>query len=120
MKPLMTLAIIAACSLSAAPLAAQQTQQPARPSMTRGAHARTYKREVPDSLVSKVKISEDSARAIALRHVPGGRVQALELEWENGALLYSWDIKVRGKPGITEVHVSAMDGKVLSTEHEGH
>jgi uncharacterized membrane protein YkoI len=67
-----------------------------------------------------VKISEDSARAIALRQVPGGRVQALELEREDGALLYSWDIKVRGKPGITEIHVSAIDGKVLSTEHEDH
>jgi uncharacterized membrane protein YkoI len=119
MKAMTPLAILAACSL-AAPLAAQQQQQPARPPMARRARARMYKREVPDSLVSKVKISEDSARAIVLREVPGGRVQALELEWENGALIYSWDIKVRGKPGITEVHVSAIDGKVLAAEHEAH
>jgi DNA-binding response OmpR family regulator len=73
-----------------------------------------------DDYLTKVMISEDSARAIVLREVPGGRVQALELEWENGALIYSWDIKVRGKPGITEVHVSAIDGKVLAAEHENH
>jgi uncharacterized membrane protein YkoI len=115
MKRLTTFALVAACSLAAASLSAQQ---PARTPVTRGARARTYKREVPDSLLSQVKISEDSARAIALRQVRGGRVQALELEFEDGALLYSWDIKVPGKPGITEVHVSATDGKVLKVEHE--
>jgi uncharacterized membrane protein YkoI len=120
MKALTTLAILAACSL-AAPLAGQQQQQkPARPPAAHRARARTYKREVPDSLVSKVKISEDSARKIVLREVPGGRIQALELEWENGALIYSWDLKVKGKAGVTEVHISAIDGKVLAAEHEAH
>ena len=88
-------------------------QQPAAP-------APAYKREVPDSLAAKAKISEDSARAIALRRVPGGTIQELELEREGGRLLYSWDIKVAGKPGITEVHVSAITGRILSVEHEGH
>jgi len=117
MRPLITLAIVVACACAAAPLAAQQ---PAQPPVLSRVLAPTYKREVPDSLVRKVKISEDSARAIALRQVPGGTVEALELEWEHGALLYSWDIKVAGKPGITEVHISAIDGKVLAMEHEGH
>ena len=115
MKRLTTFALVAACSLAAASLSAQR---PTSKPVTRGAHARTYKREVPDSLLSRVTISEDSARAIALRQVRGGRVQALELEYEDGVLLYSWDIKVPGKRGITEVHVSAIDGKVLSKEHE--
>jgi len=86
-------------------------QQPAAPA---------YKREVPDSLMAKVKVSEDSARAIALRRVPGGTVQALELEREGGRLIYSWDIKVAGKPGITEVHVSAVSGRILAVEHEAN
>ena len=84
-------------------------QQPAAPA---------YKREVPDSLIAKVRVSEDSARAIALRRVPGGTVQALELEREGGRLIYSWDIKVAGKPGITEVHVNALTGRILAVEHE--
>jgi uncharacterized membrane protein YkoI len=92
-------------------LAGLAAQQPARPA---------YKREVPDSLAAKAKISEDSARAIALRRVPGGSIEALELEREGGRLLYSWDIKVAGKPGITEVHVSATTGRVLSVTHEDH
>ncbi|HKC41902.1 MAG TPA: PepSY domain-containing protein [Gemmatimonadales bacterium] len=90
-------------------LLAALAQQPATPA---------YKRDVPDSLAVKVKVSEDSARAIALRRVPGGMIQALELEREGGALLYSWDIKVAGKPGITEVHVNALTGRILSVEHE--
>lgn len=92
-------------------LLAALAQQPAAPA---------YKREVPDSLIAKVRVSEDSARAIALRRVPGGTIEALELEREGGTLLYSWDIKVRGKPGITEVHVSARTGRILSVEHEAN
>lgn len=109
MKRLTTLTLIAACSLVAASLNAQQTTQQSQSG---------YKREVPDSLVAKAKITEDSARAVALKRVPG-TVQSLELENERGRLIYSWDIKVAGKPGITEVHVSALNGRVLSVAHEG-
>ena len=98
-------------TLTSIALAAVLFQQPAPPA---------YKRDVPDSLAAKVKVSEDSARAIALRRVPGGTIQALELEREGGTLLYSWDIKVAGKPGITEVHVNALTGRILSVEHESH
>ncbi len=35
-----------------------------------------------------------------------------------GRLIYSYDIKVAGKPGIEEVHVDAMTGAVIATEHE--
>jgi len=110
MKHLTTLALFAAGSLAAASLNAQQTMQQPQTG---------YKREVPDSLVAKAKISEDSARVVALKRVPGGTIQALELENEHGRLIYSWDIKVAGKPGITEVHVSALNGRVLRVEHEG-
>ena len=101
MRHLTTLALIAACSLAATSLNAQTG----------------YTREVPDSLAAKAKISEDSARAIALHRIHG-TVQALELEREHGRLLYSWDIKVAGKRGITEVHVDALNGRVLAVEHE--
>ena len=59
-----------------------------------------------------------TARATALRRVPGGRIRAAELERENGRLIYSFDIQVHGKPGIEEVHVAADDGRVLSVHHE--
>lgn len=107
-KVLTTLTILAGLAMPAAVLVAQQPMQQSQTG---------YKREVPDSLVAKAKVSEDSARAIALHRVHG-TVQALELEREHGRLLYSWDIKVAGKAGITEVHVDALNGRVLAVEHE--
>jgi uncharacterized membrane protein YkoI len=83
-------------------------------------HKTTYTREVPDSLVALAKIKEDSARAVALHRVPGGTVQALELEREHGTLIWSFDIKVAGKPGITEVNVNAQDGSIVGVAHEAH
>ena len=115
MKRLITLALVAGCSLAAKPLLAQQPTQPAK-----HAPAHAYKREVPDSLLRHVKITEDSARVLALHRVPGGTIEALELEHENGTLVYSWDVKVPGKAGITEVQISAIDGKVVAVEHENH
>jgi hypothetical protein len=32
--------------------------------------------------------------------------------------MYSHDIKVAGKPGVEEVHVDAVSGKILKHEHE--
>ncbi|MFN2571836.1 MAG: PepSY domain-containing protein [Gemmatimonadales bacterium] len=112
-RTLTTLSLLAGVWL---PLAAQPSNPMQQP--TQQAQG-SYKREVPDSLVAKAKITEDSARAVALKRVPGGTIQGLELENEHGHLIYSWDIKVAGKPGITEVHVSALNGRVLRVEHEG-
>jgi uncharacterized membrane protein YkoI len=80
--------------------------------------ARAYKREVPAALLSQTKISEDSARTVALERVPGSAVKALELEREHGLLIWSFDLTVAGKPGIEEVEVDALTGKVVSVEHE--
>ena len=81
-------------------------QQPPRPS---------YEREIPAALLAQVKIGEDSARALALARIPGG-IEAVELKRESGALVWIWDVKVKGKRGITEVWVNAIDGTVQSHE----
>jgi uncharacterized membrane protein YkoI len=80
----------------------------------------TYRREVPDSLRAQAKVGEDSARGLALARVPGGTVRALELEREHGKLIWSFDIRVVGKPGIIEVNVNALDGSIVGVEHEAH
>ncbi len=64
------------------------------------------------------KISKEAATRAALAVVPGGRVQTAELETEHQRLVWSFDIKVPGKPGIEEVQVSAITGKVVVHEHE--
>jgi uncharacterized membrane protein YkoI len=78
----------------------------------------TYKRDVPDSLVKKAKISEAAAVATAQAKVPKGTIEALELEKENGKLLWSFDFKVPGKTGIDEVNVNAITGKAGKVVHE--
>lgn len=77
-----------------------------------------YKRDVPAKLARQAKISEDSARTIAMSKIPNGTVQALELENEKGKLMYSFELKVAGKDGIEEVNVNALDGSVVAVEHE--
>ena len=77
-----------------------------------------YKKDIPEALAKQAKITEDAAAAAALKRIPQGRIEAVELEKEKGKLLYSYDIKTEGKAGIDEVHVSAVTGKILSVVHE--
>ncbi|MHB1310937.1 MAG: PepSY domain-containing protein [Gemmatimonadaceae bacterium] len=70
------------------------------------------------ALRATAKVSEESARAIALKAVPGATVKEGELEKENGKLIWSFDLKVAGKKGVEEVQVDAITGKVVSREHE--
>lgn len=83
--------------------AAQQTTPP-RPS---------YERDVPAALLAQAKISEDSARVLALAKLPG-TIEAVELLREGGKLVWVWDVHVAGKRGITEVSVNAIDGTVAT------
>src|SRR5262245_37299578 len=77
-----------------------------------------YKKEIPAKLAAQARITEAVAATTALAKVPGGAIRSVELEREKGKLIYSYDIKVAGKPGIEEVHVDAMSGTVTATEHE--
>lgn len=105
MKPV--IALVA----SALPLAAQAPAKQAAP-------AASYKKEIPAKLAAKAKVAETAAAATALAKVPGGKIQGVELEQEDGKLIYSYDIKVAGKAGIEEVHVDALTGAVTGVEHE--
>ncbi len=74
--------------------------------------------EEETGLFAQAAIPADSAVAIAKARVPG-RIAKAELEKEDGALIYSFDIKVAGKDGVTEVHVDAKTGAILKVEGEG-
>jgi uncharacterized membrane protein YkoI len=83
------------------------------------AHAQgAYKREIPDSLAAKTKITEAAAAATAQKRFPKGAIQSVELEREDGHLKYSYDMATPGKPGIDEVDVDALTGKIIAVEHE--
>jgi len=87
--------------------------------VTSGAGAQaTYKRDIPDSLAKQAKVGETVAAATAQRRVPKGTIQGVELERENGKLMFSYDIKTTGKSGIDEVNVDAITGAIVGFEHE--
>ena len=117
-----SLLLTIALGAAAATTAAAQEAKSAAPQRTasaqqRGARRRA-KRETQAQLKAEAKITEEAARATALAQVPGGKVQESELEREGGKLVYSFDIKLAGKPGVEEVLVDAMNGQVVKREHE--
>jgi len=75
------------------------------------------KSKIPAALKKETKISIETARATALKKVPG-EIQEEELEKENGKLVYSFDIRATGQKDITEVQVSAIDGSIVGVEKE--
>jgi hypothetical protein len=107
------LAMVAALLFGVAGIAG--AQRPTRPA---AAQRPSYKREVPAALLRQAKVSEDSALKVASARIRGGQVQALELENENGKLMWSWEFKIAGRPGVFECNVSALDASIIGVEHE--
>ncbi|MDP9279587.1 MAG: PepSY domain-containing protein [Gemmatimonadota bacterium] len=95
----------------------KSTVKPASKTST-AKHRTMRKAESQAALQREAKIPEATARATALAQVPNGTVKSSELEREKGKLIYSYDISVPGKTGIEEIAVNAIDGSVVSHEHE--
>ena len=74
--------------------------------------------ETQAKLQAQAKISRVDAEKTALTKAPGGTIQEGELEMEHGKLVWSFDIATPGSKDITEVHVDALTGAVLSAEKE--
>jgi uncharacterized membrane protein YkoI len=92
--------------------------KPATKSTVAKRHRTVKKVETQAALQKEAKISEETARATALKEVPNGTIKSSELEREKGKLIYSFDISVPGKTGIEEINVNAIDGSVVAREHE--
>ena len=75
-------------------------------------------KEAAPGLAAKAKVSCVDAQKTALARVPNAKVKSAELEEEKGKLIYSFDLKQRGKHGIEEVQVDAVTGQIVSVEHE--
>ena len=70
------------------------------------------------SLESQAKISRADAERTALARVPGGTIKEGGLEKEKGKLVWSFDIAKPGDKNITEIHVDALTGAIVSEEIE--
>ena len=81
----------------------KSTVKPAtQASTTAKRHRKMKKAETQADLQKEAKITEETARATALKEVPNGTVKSSELEREHGKLIYSFDITAPGKTGIDE------------------
>jgi hypothetical protein len=69
-------------------------------------------------LRAQAKVSQDEATATALAKVPQGTIKSVELEQENGKLVWSFDIAKAGTKGVTEIMVDAITGKIVSLKKE--
>jgi len=113
MKLARILTLVTAAVVAASPAAAQQTVAAAK------TNPQGKSKPKKQSLKSLAKISKDSARTVALSKVAAGsKVKSSELEREKGTIVYSFDITVPGQTGVEEILVSALDGSVVSQEHE--
>ncbi|HEY0544479.1 MAG TPA: PepSY domain-containing protein [Pyrinomonadaceae bacterium] len=69
-----------------------------------------------EKLAREAKITKEDAQATALKRAPG-TVESAELEREHKRLVWSFDIR-NSKGTITEVQVSAINGKIVRVEQE--
>jgi len=79
--------------------------------------AAKVKEEKP-GLLAKATVKVEDARKAALAKVPKGQITAEEIEEEDGRLVFSFELKVKGRRGVEEVNVDAKSGAVVSVEHE--
>ena len=112
--------VVAGVTLAvAAPAGAQAaTSHPAMAKKAPAAQGTVKVKESTPGLAAQATISADSAQKIALAQVSHGWVREAELEQEKGTLVYSYDIKERGKAGVAEVLIDAKTGAVVSKTHE--
>ena len=90
-----------------------------RADTTHHARATRVHRARGRSLRAEAKISEDSARTIALAQAPGATLGKAKLEREHGRVVYTFAVKSQDKSavkGMKEVEVDAVNGQPLPPE----
>src|SRR5262249_5537298 len=71
----------------------------------------------PD-LLKQARVTKHQAKKIALARVKRGAIKCVELEKENGLLIWSVDIAQPPKKDLTDVWVDATTGKITAVEVE--
>ncbi len=64
---------------------------------------------------NRIPIEKAREMAIATYH---GKILGEELEFEYGHWIYSFDLKSKGDKNVHEVHVDALNGKILDVHVE--
>jgi hypothetical protein len=74
--------------------------------------------EEQEGLLARATVTPEQARLKALAAVPGAKIIAIEIEQEDGKLIYTVELKVPGQRGITDVEIDGLTGAVLQSEHD--
>ena len=69
-------------------------------------------------LLKQARVTKHQAKKIALARVKRGTIKCVELEKENGMLIWSVDVAQLGKKDLTDVWVDATTGKITAIEVE--
>ena len=69
-------------------------------------------------LLKQARVTKQQAKKIALARVKRGAIKRVELEKENGLLIWSVDIAQPLKKDLTDVWVDATTGKITAIEIE--
>jgi hypothetical protein len=86
--------------------------------VVRGEPPETNEASEPALNPAQVKVTADQARAAALAKFPGATVKRVELQDENGTLV--WGVELTDASGAAQdVKVDGASGQVLSVEADG-
>ena len=69
-------------------------------------------------LLKEARVMKHQAKRIALARVKGGTIKSVELDKENGMLIWSIDVAQPGKKDTIDVWVDAATGKINAIEVE--
>jgi hypothetical protein len=69
-------------------------------------------------LVKQARVTKHQAKKIALARVKGGAIKCVELEKDNGVLIWSVDIAQPPNKDLTDVWIDATTGKIAAVEVE--
>jgi hypothetical protein len=69
-------------------------------------------------LLKQARVTKHQAKKIALARVRRGAIKCVELQKENGVLIWSVDIAQPPKKDLTDVWVDAATGKITAVEVE--
>src|SRR6185369_8392988 len=69
-------------------------------------------------LLKQARVTKHQAKKIALARVKRGAIKCVELEKENGVLIWSVDVTQPGKRDLTDVCVDAATAKITSVNVE--
>ena len=69
-------------------------------------------------LLNQARVTKHQAKKIALARVTRGTIKCVELEKENGVLIWSVDVAQPPSKDLTDVWVDATTGKITAVEVE--